>query len=137
MRAIAYVREIEPWVEYSSERKIIDQQCALSGLEHIIIDKTETMRKTNGNIFSSYQELFDYYPTHEFIILDSNSKVDYRVYDHSDDDVIFCIGDDQTGWEGVDISRFDKYNINTPNNSEWHSLNVSLFIASDRVSRLK
>ena len=136
MKAIAYVREFDPWIDYSSERKIIDQQCAVAGLEHIIIDETETMRKTNGNVFSSYQELFDFYPTHKFIILDSNAKTDYKKYDHSDDDVIFCIGYDQTGWKGVNILRMDIYRINLPSNREWHSLNVSLFIASDIVLRL-
>jgi hypothetical protein len=137
MKAIAFYKERNSWIDYSEERRYIDQQCAMAELEHLIIDESQTLNKTNGNVFYTYQEMFDAYPTHKFVILDSNSSNNYATYDHSDNDVIYCIGHDYNGWDGVDLTNKDTFKIKTAKeNTEWHSFNIALFIASDVIRRI-
>lgn len=141
MKAIAYVRELpaDEWVEYSLQRNIIEQFANMADFSAIIIDKTESMRKTNGNVFYNWQELLDRYPDHKFIFLDVNAIKDIKNYIHLkiDDKIIFCVGSEETGFDGLDMTGKESYKLVThlPAVREHHAILVAGYIMADRVLR--
>ncbi len=140
MRGIAYVRELEEdeEIEHGLMLNLIEKFANSAGMQSVVIDKTKTMRKTNGNVFWTFQECMDKYPDHRFVFLDVNSKKDFKTCpQRRNEDVIFCIGGDVSGFD-VDLEDKEAYKIIPSTVSpEMMSVVVAGFVAADKHMREK
>lgn len=141
MRAIVYVREeneFDSLLDWGDERRLVDQWCNMIGFEHIIIDKTKTMNKTNGNVFYDFQDMINMYPEHRIVFLDINSKNNLKNCNHKkDENVIYCIGSEIDGFGDLNLTDKETYKIFTTNKIEYHTLTVCSIIIADKLMRDK
>ncbi len=142
MKGILYVRELpeDEWVEYNKQRNIIEQFANITGMSALIMDKTQTMRKTNGNVFYSFQEAIDKYPDHRFVFLDANANIPLTGFNiaRNEKDVIICIGSDIDGYGDLDLSDKEKYKIDLPSSGgrELHAIVVAGMISAFKYMKV-
>lgn len=103
MKAILFYIETDTQLE--NNRIWIDQWCSMVGFTHIMIDKTKQMRKTNKNVFWSIQEAVAAYPDHEFVFMEQMADTKHTDFVHPTDNVIYCVGSDDDGFQGYNTSR--------------------------------
>ena len=136
MKGILYVRELpdDEWVEYNLQRNIIEQYANITGMSALIMDKTQTMRKTNGNVFYSFQEAIDKYPDHRFVFLDTKANTPLIGFNivRNEDNVIICVGSDIDGYGDLDLSDKETYKIDLPSSGgrELHAIVVAGMISA-------
>lgn len=137
MRGICYVREKpeDEWLEYNRQRNIIDAIASLTGMQAMFIDKTKTARGTNGGVFYSWKEMWDTYnETHRIVFLDSNSTKTIKKIKHKkNEDVIYCVGGDISGFDDFDLSDKEVYSLGIE--GEKHDIVVACIIGVDKFLR--
>jgi len=116
MRYILFYQESDTLLP--NNRAQIDQWCSMVGFDHLIIDKTKTMRKTNGNVFYTIQEAIDAFPTHEFVFLEQMANTKHTEFNHPSDNVIYCVGSDTDGFQGFNTSSYQTITLDNKRTKE-------------------
>jgi len=125
--------------KYPHNRVQVDQWCAMVGLEHLIIDKSKNMRKTNGNVFYSIEEAIAAFPDYEFVFMDRYAKTKHTEFIHPKDNVIYCVGSDDDGFQGLDLTPYKTLtldNVRTVEESDYYaSILVPMLLADIYLRR--
>lgn len=141
MRSIAFFLETIPFIDSTishtpilgATRRLVDQWCAMANMTPIWIDTTEVLRKTNGNVFWSWEELVEKHgEDHTLIFLDESGDVTIEHLEHPDDNVIYCIGADyEEGFGSVDLSK--QQTVRLPVNKSCYAFTVVPVVTTSRM----
>lgn len=136
MKAILFYKEEDTFIP--NERTIIDQWCAMDGMTHLVIDKTQKLRQTNGNIFSTIEDAVRKFPNHEFVFMSEKATKTLDQYTHPIDNVIYCVGSDTDGFQNFDISGYPNFQLKTTvkQGNHWYASSVVPMIIADRMLRI-
>lgn len=114
-------------------RRFVDQWCAMANMTPIWIDTSEKLKKTNGNVFWSWEELVEKHgEDHTLIFLDESGTETIEHLEHPDDNVIYCIGADyEEGFGSIDLST--QQTVRLPINRSCYAFTVVPIVATSRI----
>lgn len=136
MEAVCFYFEDDTYIE--PQRSLIDQWCSQAGILHLMVDRTGTLSKVNGNVFDSIQEVIDAHPAHTYIFLDDTAVRYFDVAVHPVSDVIYFVGSDRGGFLGFDNKSYPRYKIKTiAPDSSWYAASIVPYITVERSRLLK
>lgn len=122
----------EPHALRGYARKFVDKWCAMAGMTPIWIDETQTLRKTNGNVFYTWTEMLESLSDHRFVFLDSGGGLFLDQMQHPERNVIYCVGyDREEGFPGVDLGEQETVRMRRA--GQWHGFTVVPIIAAERM----
>jgi len=136
MRAILFY--VEEDTQIPNQRMMIDQWCAMAGLTHIMIDKTQKMKKTNKNVFWTIQEAIDAYPDHKFVFMEQMANTKHTEFKYPIDDVIYCVGSDDDGFQGFDLTSYQTLTLDnkrTKEESGYYASSIVPILIADILRR--
>ena len=136
MEAFLFYNEHETLVP--NQRVLIDSWCSMAGMNHIMVDKTASLRRTNGNVFGTIGEAVEAHPGHQWVFLSEKAETTLRSFEHPVVDVIYCVGSDTDGFQGLDLAPHSSVRLSTSHrpNNEWHAALVVPIVIADRMLRL-
>ncbi len=120
------------------QRRLIDAWCAMAGMTHIMVDKTLTLKQTNGNVFHTIQDAISSFPECEFIFLTEKAEKTLKDYHHTEENVIYCFGSDDDGFQDLDLNDHLNYKLQRLDgtDNEWYAATILPIVIADRMVRL-
>lgn len=141
MKSIAFYVDGIPFIESTVSgtpledvaRKFVDQWCAMAGMTPMWVNASQTMRKTNSNVFWSWEELLEKHGhDHTFIFLDEAGDETIEHLEHPDKDVIYCIGADyDEPFGSIDLSK--QRTVRLPVNRSCYGFTVVPVVTTSRM----
>ncbi len=121
-----------------NQRRMIGAWCAMAGLTHIMVDRTGTLRRTNGNVFAAIQDAVAAFPDHRWVFMSEKAERPLGEYKHPVSNVIYCVGSDTDGYQGMNLSGYTALRLSTPHrpDTEWYASTVVPIVIADRLLRL-
>lgn len=133
MEALLFYEEEDTLIP--NQRIIIDQWCAMAGLMHLMIDRSGTMKRTNRNVFGSIEEAIAEFPDHTWVFMSESADQLLTDYVHPPSNVIYCLGSDTDGFQGLDLSEHTTLRITYADgrSNEWHTATVAPMVIAHRM----
>lgn len=141
MEAVLFYNEADSYLIHA--RANIDAWCAAVGMTHIMVDRAGTLKRTNHNVFGTIKEAVAAFPDHEWVFLSEHAKRTLDQYTHPKSDVIYCVGSDTDGFQGLDLSDHTAVRYATPFTEKmtkppvWYAATVVPMVLGHRIEQLR